>query len=192
VILDDFARAIALTGLAEHLSEEQKRKSVNAALEAALTIRDEYFRDRALTGLAEYLSEEQIGAALEVALAIQDDYDRARALTGLAEHLSEEQKGEVITAALEAALAIQDRFKRSTMLDILIPILVQPETMNHIDSICIWKNALHALSRYPRNEFINKLVILFPFMFSFFPNQDKEDAALSVFTAIREVCQWWS
>jgi hypothetical protein len=54
---DEYDRARALSGLAEHLPEGERQDALGEALEAARGIGDEYVRAIALSGLAEHLPE---------------------------------------------------------------------------------------------------------------------------------------
>ncbi|TAH48544.1 MAG: ATP-binding protein, partial [Chloroflexota bacterium] len=119
-IQDESYRANALSGLAAHLSAEEKVQVVNEALTAARAIQDESWRAFALRDLAAHLSAEEkvqvVNEALTAARAIQDESWRANALSGLAAHLSAEEKVQVVNDALTAARAIQDEPARAEAL----------------------------------------------------------------------------
>ena len=65
-ITDDYSRATALTGLAEHLDPDQRPAVLDEALRAATTITYENFRASALTRLAEHLDPNQLRTMLRI------------------------------------------------------------------------------------------------------------------------------
>jgi hypothetical protein len=142
-VTDDESRAVALAGLAPHLSAELMGEALAAARGIAEGLRraetlaglaphlpvelmgealaagiaDGRWRVEALAGLAPHLPPGLLGEALAVARGIAQEESRAEALAGLAPHLPVELLGE----ALAAARGIADERWRAEALARLAP-----------------------------------------------------------------------
>ncbi len=100
MITDDVRRPEALRCLAQHLTEGQLAR----ALDAAISISTDFNRARALSGMAPHLTKGQLARALDAAIAMTSVFS-AEALVGLAPHLTVGQ--------LRRAIDVADNFERS-------------------------------------------------------------------------------
>ena len=111
-ITDEAARARIFTGIARHMSGEEKEKELQRALEAAQAIEDKFSRTLALIEVAKLLSgqeKEQIMLqAVELTKTIQGGGLYEMILTKVAEYMPE--------VALEGARSIQSDLSRSDVL----------------------------------------------------------------------------
>jgi hypothetical protein len=107
----------------EKISDHLKGRSLENALEMALSIENRQERNKALEALGGRLQGKLLERALETFVTIRDEQDRSRVLAVLSEGLEGSQKQRIQQYALEAALAIEDEDSRARNLVLLSCIL---------------------------------------------------------------------
>src|SRR5690606_5444919 len=129
-ITNDYARAKALSGLAERLPPAERRDALRQALQTATYITDEFDRADVLTALAHPLPPDQRHTAFHHAHGVTaDDAAHAEASADPAEHLPFD-----LLQALQAVTAITDEYARAQALADLaeyLPLEERHTTLHH-------------------------------------------------------------
>ena len=122
----DIARVDVLVALAPRLDNEESRRVVGEALDAARRLGDQELA-RVLEAAAEHLDSGQTRGALDVARQIGDPHARVRALGSLAGILGGDERRRVLREALDAARQISDEHTRARALASLTAVLDSPQ-----------------------------------------------------------------
>jgi uncharacterized protein (DUF952 family) len=167
------SRASALIALVPHLPESL----LPQALELTQQIQDAGSRAAALIALVPHLPE--LGTeALELTQQIQFEPSRASALTALVPHLPES----LLPQALELTRQFQDKHYSAQAFQGMADRLIQLST-----SIHFWHEVLHMLSHLRRDELLQTMAKLRPFIMSL----GGREALQEMIKAMNEVCRQW-
>jgi hypothetical protein len=186
-IQDDGVQIEALVDLAPHLPEALIGRTLSAALSLIQTIVDEEMRANALTQLSPNLPDELIQNALSVVKGIKGGITRSHALTALLPRLPQSLLGE----SLGIASMVNDQASRSGLLEHMIPMLTNMAGTDWQAVRKAWCEALHALARYPRSDFLHDLQILYPLLACLLPEKAGQEVSTSIFHSLQEICSWW-
>ncbi len=169
----EYSRAYALSALVPHLPE-----LVTEALDTTRQIQDEYSRAAALNALGPHLPESLLPQALDITQQFQAESDRATALSALVPHLPES----LLPQALDITQQFQAEYHSAQAFQGMADRLIQLST-----NIRFWHEVLHMLSHLRRNELLQTMAKLRPFIVDL----GGKEALQETIRAMREVCRHW-